>query len=83
VLPNVLDVAGSLTDLAFLYYRRRDVASLKVLYLVTFGEYAARAEHMEGGLDKSTLQLHRDGGWCRKDVSPGCFTDGATDARRP
>jgi CHAT domain-containing protein/tetratricopeptide (TPR) repeat protein len=39
---TLLDVEGPLTDLAGVYYRRRDAAALSVLYHVTFGEYAAR-----------------------------------------
>lgn len=50
VLPTVLDIEGPLTDLAFLYYRRGDAAALKVLYLVSFGEHAARDERMDSGL---------------------------------
>lgn len=37
-----LEVEGALTDLAGVYYRRRDAAALSVLYHVTFSEYAAR-----------------------------------------
>lgn len=47
VLPNVLDVEGPFTDLAALYFRRRDAAALKVLYLVTFSEYAGRTESVD------------------------------------
>lgn len=39
---TVLDIEGPLTDLAAVYYRRRDAAALSVLYNVTFSEYAAR-----------------------------------------
>lgn len=66
VLPTVLDVEGPLTDLAFLYYRRGDAAALNVLYLVSFSEYAARAERMDAGLGPPAeleKQYARFGAW--------------------
>lgn len=57
--PNVLEVEGPLTDLALLYFRRHDTAALKVLYLVTFSEYAARTEGVDTGGLGPPVQLEK------------------------
>jgi CHAT domain-containing protein/tetratricopeptide (TPR) repeat protein len=46
---GLLEVQGPLTDLARLYHRRRDAASLRRLYQTEFGAYAARSARAGNG----------------------------------
>lgn len=46
---GLLEVQGPLTDLARLYHRRRDAASLRQLYQTEFGAYAARSARTGNG----------------------------------
>lgn len=56
---TLLDVEGPLTDLAAVYFRRRDAASLSVLYHVTFSEYAARVAATDTGSFGPPAQLEK------------------------
>jgi len=56
---TLLDVDGPLTDLAAVYYRRRDAAALSVLYYVTFGEYAKRVTATDTGSFGPPAQLEK------------------------
>lgn len=48
-VQDSLEVQGPLTDLASLYFRRRDSAAIQTLYLGTFADYAARSARAQTG----------------------------------
>lgn len=78
---TLLDVEGPLTDLAAVYYRRRDAAALSVLYHVSFGGYAKRVSATDTGGFGPPAQLEKQyarfgayfGGLQRYDIAQQAF----------